>query len=309
MTASLIEIQFTILTYLIIGFILFKTRLIDHHAQVFISDLTIGVLLPASVFTSFISNLTLDLLKSLGMILVFATVIEVVLYLLTKIPMGNHFSHSEACIARYGMLVSNGGLIGTPVVEALFGSVGVMCCNVFLIPTRIMAFSAGESIFNPSLKRSGREILYSILTNRIIIVMVLGMILVGFHLTLPSPVFTALQKIGGCLSPFSLILVGSMLAEKMTVTKTMIRNIALISFLRLILIPLAVLAFCLLMRQDFQTTAIMTLLMGMPVGSTCASFSKKYKGNEAFASSVVFVSTILSMVTLVLLMQLMEMIF
>ena len=95
----------------------------------------------------------------------------------------------------------------------------------------------------------------------------------------------------------------------MTVTKTMIRNIALISFLRLILIPLAVLAFCLLMRQDFQTTAIMTLLMGMPVGSTCASFSKKYKGNEAFASSVVFVSTILSMVTLVLLMQLMEMIF
>ena len=53
MTNSLINTQITILTYLVFGFVLYKVKMIDDQSQLFISNLTINVLLPASVFVSF----------------------------------------------------------------------------------------------------------------------------------------------------------------------------------------------------------------------------------------------------------------
>lgn len=53
MTTILINTQLTIVTYLIVGFFLSKTGLIDGQAQLFISNLTINVLLPASVLLPF----------------------------------------------------------------------------------------------------------------------------------------------------------------------------------------------------------------------------------------------------------------
>ena len=189
MTTILINTQLTIVTYLIVGFLLSKTGLIDEHAQLFISNLTINVLLPASVFTSFLSGVSMDLL-SLGTILILAVGLEVFLSLASKTGGSRRFTPGQACVAHYGYLVSNGGLIGTPVIESLFGAVGVMCCNVFMIPTRILAFSAGESIFNPSLKRTPQAVLRSVATNKIIDVMALGLVMIYFNLSLPAPILT-----------------------------------------------------------------------------------------------------------------------
>jgi Predicted permeases len=309
MVNSLINTQITIMIYLLVGFTLYKVKLIDNYSQLFLSNMTINVLLPASVFVSFLHSMSMDLLTSMAAILALAIVFEIALYLFTKIPTGKLFSPSESCVAHYGYLVSNGGLVGTPVIGVLFGDTGVMLCNIFMIPTRIMAYSAGESIFNPSLKRGKKDIILALVTNKVIIVMALGLIMVLFHLSLPAPVLTALEKIGGCLSPFSLMLVGSMLAQKVHISKIMMRNISIITIIRLIIIPLCALLICKILNLDFETTSIITLLLGMPVGSSCASFAKKYKGNETFASSVVFVSTVLSIVTLVLLMSVIEMCF
>ena len=308
MTDALINTQITIVFYLVIGFFLYKLKIFTPHAQVFISDMTINVMLPASVLVSFINSMSIDLLVSLALILGSAIVIECVLYVLTKIKWA-WFSLSESAVLHYGMLVSNGGLIGTPVIEALFGSIGVMYCNVFMIPTRIMAYSAGESIFNPSLKRGPKEIIMAVVTNKIIIAMAIGLVIVALGINLPSPIMSGLTSLGGCLAPFSLMLVGSMLAQKINITKDMIEKIATISVIRLLIIPFVCFLICILLNFDFETTAIIVLLMGMPVGSSCASFSKRYKGNEEFASSVVLVTTLLSTVTLVGLMYVMELIF
>ena len=297
MTNSLINTQITILTYLVFGFVLYKVKMIDDQSQLFISNLTINVLLPASVFVSFLNSLTFDLLKNLLIILILAAILETIIYIFTKIPI-KYFSHSEACVNHYGMLVSNGGLVGTPVIESLFGSIGVMYCNVFMIPTRIMAYSAGESIF-----------IVSIVTNRIILVMILGFLFVYFNISLPAPVFTAISKISGCLSPMSLMLVGSMLAQNTDFNISLLKKVSIITLIRLIIIPLCALMLCVFINLDFQTTAVIVLLMGMPVGSTCASFSKKYKGNEKYATAAVIITTLLSTITLVGLMKIMEMLF
>ena len=79
MTNSLINTQITILTYLVFGFVLYKVKMIDDQSQLFISNLTINVLLPASVFVSFLNSLTFDLLKNLLIILILAAILETII--------------------------------------------------------------------------------------------------------------------------------------------------------------------------------------------------------------------------------------
>lgn len=308
MTTILINLQFTIFTYIVIGFLLYKFKLINSDGENFLSSLTLGLFLPVNVFTSFVNNMTVDLLKELILVLVMAIFLETLIYLSTKIKV-KFMSYDEECVLHYGMLVSNAGLIGTPVIEGLFGGVGVVFCNVFMIPTRILCFSAGESIFNPQKRKNLRTLLLSILTNKIIIAILLALILLATNISLPSPVFQALENVGKCLSPMSLILVGAILAENASFKFDIVGKVAFLSMLRLFCIPLLALLFCILAKLDFQSTAIIVLILGMPIGSTTAVFAKKYNGNSSFASISVMVTTILSLFTLVVLLQIVELFF
>jgi len=306
MTSIIINLQITIVTYALIGFILYKTKIIDDNGQNFLSKFVLDFVLPISVFVSFYKNISFDLLRNLSVILIMSIIFEVLIYIFVKLFKNKGFTDQQQSVANYAYLVSNGGLIGTPVIEGLYGPTGVVICNVFLIPTRIMAYAAGESIFNPSLEKSIKDICITIVTNKIIDAMILALIIVGVGLTIPSAVVSALSNIGKCMSPLSLILVGSMLAQKVDFNFNVIEKVLRISLIRLIIIPVIVFVVCSVLSLDRDTTMIMTLLLGMPSGSTAAIFAKKYKGDEAFGSLTVMVTTLLSVITLVGLVYLTE---
>lgn len=168
--------------------------MITSEGQTFLSDFILGFLLPVSVFVSFYANITAEILKDLAAVLLAAIVFEAAIFLLIRFD--NAFTDKQRCVAHYSWLVSNGGLIGTPVIEGLFGSAGVMICNVFLIPTRVMAFAAGESVFQPSAKKGIRETVISILTNRIILAIAAAAILKFTGIPLPKAILTVLTNIG-----------------------------------------------------------------------------------------------------------------
>ena len=69
------------------------------------------------------------------------------------------------------------------------------------------------------------------------------------------------------------------------------------SFVRLIGIPLVTLVILKLLHVDSMTTAVAVTLLAMPVGSTASLLAKKYGSDYEFGSQVVFVTTILSLVT------------
>lgn len=308
MTKTLIDLQIQIITYMAIGFILKKVNLIDSNNQSFLSDLALKVLLPISVFVSFINNLTIELISTLIGLFLVGVVMEIGIFLFTGKKFKN-FTDGQMCVSRYGLLVANGGLIGTPVIEGILGPIGVMYCNVFLISQRILAYSAGESIFNPSKKKSIKDTIVNFLLNNVFLAMVIAIVFLAINIKIPSPIFTALSKTGASLTPICLILVGSMLAEKLDFNKQIFAKVCLINVLRLFIIPMISLAICLLLKFDIIETTVIVLLMGMPCGSTAAVFAKKYNGDTSFGSMVVFTSTILSTFTLVGVMRIIELFF
>lgn len=309
MTGILFNLQITLFTLMALGFFLYNSGVIKDNDQKFLTTFVLNFLLPINVFVSFVENISMDMLKSLFGILLIAIVAEILLLGFTKIVRLKSFTEAQRAVASYAFLVSNGGLIGTPVIEGLFGGVGVMYCNVFLIPMRIVAYTAGEGIFNPEAKKGFKDSVISVLTNRIFLAMVIGLILSFLHLSLPVPVFTALKNTGKCLSPMSMILVGSLLAEKQVFNKELLVKISTVTVIRLLIIPMVALLACKIIKLDLMTTTIVTLMFGMPCGSTGAMFAKKYNGDSQFASIVVFVTTLLATFTLVGVMAVIELVF
>ena len=70
------------------------------------------------------------------------------------------------------------------------------------------------------------------------------------------------------------------------------------TFVRLLLIPLAVFAALSLLPIDPMVRGVMVLASGMPAGSTTAILAARYDGDAPFASCLVFISTLLSLLTL-----------
>ena len=70
------------------------------------------------------------------------------------------------------------------------------------------------------------------------------------------------------------------------------------TLVRLVLIPLAVFAILSLLPIDPMVRGVMVLASGMPAGSTTAILAARYDGDAPFASCLVFVSTLLSLITL-----------
>lgn len=76
---------------------------------------------------------------------------------------------------EYGTICSNAGFLGNPIAEGVFGAEGLVLASFFLIPQRIMMWSAGLAVFTGSTDRKATA--KKVLTHPCIIACVIGLIL------------------------------------------------------------------------------------------------------------------------------------
>ena len=103
MTLTLLNLQVTLLTYMGIGVVLSKTGMIRDGDQRFLSELVLNVLLPISVFVSFVENISFSLLKSLAGVLFAAILLETLIYLFTKLPLQKDLTPGQRSVVRYSL--------------------------------------------------------------------------------------------------------------------------------------------------------------------------------------------------------------
>ena len=128
-------------------------------------------------------------------------------------------------------------------------------------------------------------------------------VFIGFALMLagnpPLPGFVqkALNSANGCLTCLSMVLIGSILAgaEHINLRDGMMWWF---TFVRLILIPLIVFAALTAIPVDPLVRGTMVIISAMPAGTTTAILAAKYDGDAPFASCLIFISTLLSLLTL-----------
>lgn len=289
---KMVDVQTVLFIYMAVGFGCRKAGIFNDVARDKLTDFVVFVTLPCMIFESFNMAFSLESLKQGALALLIAVGMSCVALLLGKV-LYNRFPYEEKSILQYGTLVSNSGFAGLPVVSGAYGDEGLFLGSLFIIPTRILMWSAGISLFT---RADAKQAVKKVLLNPGIIAVEVGLVRMLFQIPLPHFVDTAVDNLGGCTSPMAMALVGAILVDVPLKTVFDLKSIYLVA-VRQFLLPGICLAALRLLHVDPLTIGVSVVITGMPIGSTTAILAQKYVADAKFASKCVFISTLTSLVT------------
>lgn len=291
---AMVMLQLQVLLLMGVGFVLTKIGTITGEGRKSLSDILINFILPCNIICSFQMDLTADLIVSCGLVLLLALAAQVLFYVVGHFCYPGQRAERLSCL-RYATLCPNAGFLGLPIIGGVFGEIGSLLTSIALLPQRVVMWSAGVSLFT---KADSKSVVKKVLTHPCIIAVAIGFaLLLTGNPTLPAFLQKTVSSAGGCTTCVSMLVIGSILAgAKAEGFKD--RMILWFTFLRLIAIPLIAFLPLRLLGVDPVVTGVVVLISGMPAGSTTAILASKYDGDAEFASCMVFVSTLASIVTL-----------
>lgn len=290
---KMVNTQSILFIYMAVGYYCRKKNIFTDETRNKLTDFVVLITLPCMVFSSFRMEFSMDALIQGGMALLIATVMALAALAAGKL-LYNRFDHRERCILQYGTLVTNSGFAGLPIVSGAFGDEGLFLGSLFIIPTRILMWSAGLSLFTTGGTRWERT--KKVMTNPAIVAVFAGLLWMLFQLPLPGFLDTAIDHLGDCTSPLAMALVGAILAD-VPLRGVWEPKAMYLALIRQIVLPVLCLVVLKALHMDALTVGVSVTLSGMPIGSTTAILAQKYGADAQFASKCVFISTVTSLVT------------
>lgn len=290
---ELIDLQLMMFIMMLIGLVLKKLDIISESGKESLTNLVIYVLLPCNIIKSFMITFNKSILISFATMLIISILIQVICFILGKILYGKH-KPEQRKVLQYATVCSNAGFLGNPIAENVFGMMGLAYASIFLIPQRIVMWSAGVATFTESPDK--KTLIKKVLTHPCIIAVFIGLLFMFTQANLPGFIDASIKSLSGCTTALSMIVIGTILADvdfKTMINKTIIN----FTILRLVILPLLVWGACIVFRIDQLVTGVAVLLTAMPAGTTTGILAAKYDGDYIFATKCIIFSTLASIVS------------
>ena len=292
---KMISTQALLFLYMLTGIFVFRAKIITQENRKVLVRLLMDVCVPLMVLDAFNHAYTMEELKASVTIMVLSA-IGCVLggiaghFIFRKEPDG------RKQILQYTMMFSNAGIAGLPVSLLVFGEIGVFYTSMYLIPPRIMQWTYGISMFTGKMS-DRRAFVKNVLLNPIVVVVYIGMFMLFSGWTIPGVFASAIDGIGGMTAPMSMMLMGATLAS-MDLKMLLDRSVMKITALRLLAIPIVGALVMKCTTVDLLISSVFVTLLAMPAPTNVATISERYDGDYRFASAIVCISTLLSVVTI-----------
>lgn len=290
---QLINLQFTMFSMIAAGVILKRLRIIGEEGQKNLTDLVIYLILPCNIIKSFMVEFSTSILVTFAGVLIISILIQAGCTLLGHILYNRIELPQKKCL-QYATICSNAGFLGNPVAEGVFGITGLTLASIYLIPQRIVMWSAGISVFTESPDK--KTLVKKVLTHPCIIACAAGIVLMVTQLKLPGFLTASIQALSNCNTALSMMVIGMILAD-IRVKQMLDRKVFYYTIIRLVVIPLLVYIPCRFLHLEPIVTGVCVLLAAMPAGATTSILASKYNGDAAFATNLVIFSTLVSLLT------------
>lgn len=189
----------------------------------------------------------------------------------------------------------NAGNYGLPVVLFAFGPTALSYASLFFVTTATMGYTVGSVIAS-----SGSTGLFKALVNLLKIPSVYGLalaiVLLRTGWELPMPIERSIKLLADASIPGMLILLG--LQFKTATWSNHFKPIALASTMRLVISPLISLALVALFGFSGPARQAIVLESGMPAAVMNTMLATEFKAEPSFVTATVFLTTLLSPLTL-----------
>ncbi len=280
--------------YIAFGAIFTKYKKLSNEGTKQMSFLLLHVVTPCVIISSF-QGRNMDDMKELLTAFVLSTLIHIIAILVSYPFFLNKKKNKNWVIDRFCSPYSNCGFMGIPLLSAALGAKGVFIGSAYLVVFNIFTWTQGLGMF---LGSNGKLSFKKVLLSPGIIGITISGIIMALNLNLGTTVTSVINGLAGLNTPVAMILLGIYLGESEFVKVLKIFNMYVVCFLRLIFIPLIIVALMYVLKLEQTLSFALVLSSSCPCAAISAIFASEYGKDSGYASSVVSISTILSLVTL-----------
>lgn len=298
-----IVINQVIILFLLIfvGFLIRKLNILTLDLNKGLSDFLLYVTLPFSIIVSFNIPFSKTMFSNAGIVLLISLAIHIFAiftskFLFSKYPPGVNK------VLRAAIIFSNCGFMGFPILNGIYGAQGIFYGSFYVLTYNILIWTVGVRIFTGN---RGANVWKQAL-NPAVLAVIVGLVLFVFSIKLPTPIFKTLEMVGSMTTPLSMIIIGSMLTEIKLSEIFAGFSIFYVSIIRLLILPLVVILFPALLGVKGIVLGVPGLATAMPIGALVAVFAEKHDADALLASRAVFLSTLLSIVTIPVIITLIQ---
>ncbi|HML47711.1 MAG TPA: AEC family transporter [Clostridia bacterium] len=297
--------QALLFLYALTGVLMRRIGILKAETRGAFVSLFMNITLPCMILASFDQVFTSDQLRDAGTVLLLSTGV-LVLSGLTAFLLFRKKPDAERSVLYFATLFSNSGNAGMPVASLVYGPAGVFYASIYLIPARLAMYTLGVALYAGKPKDKGAWAgIWTLLKIPTVAVIPLGLLLMLSGHTLPVVLGDAVRNIGDMTAPLAMMLIGASLADGKP-RELLERPVLWISFVRLILMPALCWGLLSLAGMQSLPVAVTVTLVAMPVAANTAILAEQYGADNRFASRCVFLSTVLSLVTVPAITLLME---
>lgn len=200
-------------------------------------------------------------------------------------------------------MFSNIGFMGFPVMKSIFGNQAVFLTAIFNMIFNLLVFTFGIVLMNyhspQKIKMNAQQLL-----SPGVIASFIALIIYLTDLHVPDVVASTITMVGDITTPIAMMLIGSTLAT--IPLKEVFNEIRIYPFtiLKQIIIPIIAYPVLSFFIQDSLILGVSLIMIAMPVANTAVLFATEYQKDVALAAKSVFMTTLLSIITIPLIVAL-----
>ena len=292
--------QIGILFFLIIvGYLLGRMKMIKEDMIKNLTNFILNIALPAMIIVGMMIPRTTEKLKESLFILIIAFCTYAGSFLIARIvtsiikPPKTHKG-----IFEFSLIFSNVAFMGFPVINTIFGEEAIFYAAIYNLAFVALVYTLG--IYLVSVSEEKHEINVKTIFNTGFIASLIGYIIFALDIPVPLILRGSISLIGNTTTPISMIVIGAMLSN--LPLKSMFNNwrIYIISTVRVFVLPLIVLIFLkyILAIDNIMIIGVAVIVAGMPVAANAALITQEYGSEPEVASQCVFISTIMSVISI-----------
>ena len=299
--SQIIMLAVIVLTGVIAG----KTKVFTVQSKDMLSKLIFNISLPMMLFTNFLKLEVTPRLLSNSLIvlsLAFFTILFMLLagWIVAKIL---KIGGGEAAVFRAHSMLGNTIFLGFPLITALYGVEGLLYATMFQFVSSILMWTLGVVVITHGDGSSWRKSIHKVL-NINTFATIAGLIFFIFSIRLPDLIIKPLSEFGSANTWLSMLYIGAMLAFSDIKGLLGKRSIYILSVNRLVFVPAIIIAIFAVfysfsgLEADKLVSSVIILEASMPCMASVVIMARELGADDHLAVGNVFVSTILSILTL-----------
>ena len=290
---------FKIFIFLLLGFALNKSKIIGSSGEKALSDILLKAVLPFMIINSSQHTYSTDAVNGMITCAAFAIGYYALSLIVLRLSLKKvNILEDEKRIMITCTVFANTGFVGFPLMEALYGSYGLLLAAVYNLCYNLFFYTYAVYLFS----RKPRFAVLDMFKSSVSVASFVAIVMFIIPWRMPGFIADTFKLIGDMTVPMSMMVMGSMLASVNIKKLLTDKKAYVVSALRLIVLPALALGAVMLASNWIEmmpeTKSVIVLMCALPCGSLNVIFAENYDVAPHFSARTVSLSMVFMLVTI-----------